>query len=150
MTDLTTASRPALIIPALGSVYAALQTGAETLMRFVAGALLVTHGYGKILNPFGSVGMVEGLGFYPGVFWSPLLSATEFFGGIFLAIGFLTRPAAVATTIVLLVTVYFHGIVQGQGLGGAEKSILWAVITLFFAIRGANAHSVDAKIGKQF
>ena len=124
--------------------------GAETLMRFVSGALLVTHGYGKILNPFGSVGMVEGLGFYPGVFWSPLLAATEFFGGIFLALGFLTRPAAIATTIVLLVTVYFHWIVQGQGISGAEKSILWAAITLFFAIRGANAHSVDAKIGKQF
>ena len=52
--------------------------------------------------------------------------------------------------IVLLVTVYFHGIVQGEGLGGAEKSILWAAIFLFFAIRGSNAQSVDAKIGKQF
>jgi len=51
--------------------------------------------------------------------------------------------------IVLLVTVYFHGIVKAEGLGGAEKSILWAAIFLFFAVRGSNAHSVDAKLGRQ-
>ncbi|TCL72036.1 DoxX family protein [Rhizobium sp. BK251] len=150
MTDFQTTSRPALVVPALGSIYAGLQMTAETLLRVVSGALLAVHGYGKILNPFGAVGMVEGLGFYPGIFWSPLLAATEFFGGIFLAIGFLTRPAAFAATIVLLVTVYFHWIVQSQGLGGAEKSILWAAITLFFVIRGANRQSVDARIGRQF
>ncbi|MCZ4090721.1 DoxX family protein [Sinorhizobium psoraleae] len=151
MTDTTaTTARPRAILPALEKIYLPLGTFAETLLRVLAGALLVTHGYGKILDPFGAVGMVEGLGFYPGAFWSPLLAATEFFGGIFIAIGLLTRPAAFAATIVLLVTVYFHGIVQGQGLGGAEKSILWAAITFFFTVRGANSQSVDARFGKQF
>ena len=51
--------RPRLIIPALGGVYAALHESAETILRFAAGALLVTHGYGKILNPFGASGMVK-------------------------------------------------------------------------------------------
>lgn len=41
------------------------------------------HGFGKIANPFGAV-----------------------------AIGLFTRPAAFASMIVLLVTVYFHGIVK--------------------------------------
>lgn len=151
MTDtIHTNSRPRAILPGLEKIYLPLDTFAETLLRVVAGVLLVTHGYAKILDPFGTVGMVEGLGFYPGVFWSPLLAATEFFGGIFVAIGFLTRPAAFAATIVLLVTVYFHGIVQGEGLGGAEKSILWAAITFFFLIRGANSQSIDARLGKQF
>lgn len=149
MSDIST-NRPQPILPGLARLYLPLDTTAETVLRVVAGLLLVTHGYGKIINPFGAVGMVEGLGFYPGVFWSPLLSATEFFGGILVAIGLFTRPAAFAAMIVLLVTVYFHGIVQGEGLGGAEKSILWAAIFLFFAIRGSNAQSVDAKIGKQF
>lgn len=121
MTDTAANNRPRAILPALEKIYLPLDTFAETLLRVVAGLLLVTHGYGKILNPFGAAGMVEGLGFYPGVFWSPLLSATEFFGGIFIAIGFLTRPAAFAATIVLLVTVYFHGIVQGQVLAGRRN-----------------------------
>jgi putative oxidoreductase len=151
MTDATVStSRPRAILPALEKIYLPLDTFAETLLRVLCGVLLVTHGYGKIINPFGAVGMVESLGFYPGVFWSPLLAATEFFGGIQIAIGLLTRPASVAAMIVLLVTVYFHGVVQDQGLGGAEKSILWAAILFFFAVRGANSQSVDAKLGKQF
>jgi len=149
MTELVT-NRPRLIVPALGGLYAALHDGAETILRVAAGLLLATHGYGKILNPFGASGMVESLGFYPGAFWSPLLSATEFFGGILIAIGLFTRPAAFAATIVLAVTIYFHGVVQGEGLMGAEKSILWTLILFFFAIRGANGHSVDAKLGRQF
>lgn len=149
MTELAT-NRPRLIIPSLGGLYSKLSESAETILRVATGLLLATHGYGKILNPFGASGMVESLGFYPGAFWSPLLSATEFFGGILIAIGLFTRPAAFAGMIVLAVTVYFHGIVQGEGLGGAEKSILWTLILLFFAVRGANSHSVDAKIGRQF
>lgn len=144
------ANPPRLIVPALGGIYSALHDWAETLLRVVAGLALVTHGAPKIVNPFGAVGMVESLGFYPGAFWAPLLAATEFFGGILIAIGLLTRPAAVAATVVLLVTVWFHWVVQDQGYSGAEKSILWAAIFIFFAIRGANRHSVDARLGRQF
>lgn len=142
--------RNRLVFPGMAPLYANGGEIAETILRVLAGALLVTHGYGKIIDPFGAVGMVEGLGFYPGVLWSPLLAATEFFGGILIAIGLLTRPAAFAATIVLLVTVYFHGIVQGQGLSGAEKSILWSAIFLFFALRGGNSHSLDARLGRNF
>ena len=149
MTELAT-NRPRLIIPSLGGLYSKLSESAETILRVATGLLLVTHGYGKILNPFGASGMVESLGFYPGALWSPLLSATEFFGGILIAIGLFTRPAAFAAMIVLAVTVYFHGIVQGEGLMGAEKSILWTLIMFYFVIRGANSHSGDAKLGRQF
>ncbi|WP_157014660.1 DoxX family protein [Mesorhizobium xinjiangense] len=142
--------RNSLIIPALSGLYSSLHTTAETLLRVVAGLALAVHGSQKIVNPFGAAGMVESLGFYPGEFWSFVLSCTEFFGGILIAIGLLTRPAAFAGMIVLLVTVWFHWITQGQGYPGAEKSILWAAILFFFVIRGANSHSVDARIGRQF
>lgn len=139
-----------LLIPALSKVYSNLHVFAETLLRVVAGAALATHGLGKIGDPFGSAGMVESLGFHPGAFWSLMLSLTEFVGGIFIAIGLLTRPASLAAMIVLLVTVWFHWITMGQGYPGAEKSILWAAIFFFFVIRGGNRHSVDARIGRAF
>jgi len=139
-----------LIIPALGGLYSSLSESAETLLRVVAGLALVTHGVGKIMNPFGAAGMVESLGFYPGAFWSLMLAITEFFGGFLIALGLLTRPASLAAMFVLLVTVYFHWIVRAEGFAGAEKSILWAAIFFFFAIRGGNRHSVDAKLGKEF
>jgi putative oxidoreductase len=150
LSDTTNTSGRKLIIPALSWVYAALHDGAETLLRVVAGAALVTHGLGKIADPFGATEMVESLGFYPGIFWSPLLSFTEFFAGILIVVGFLTRPAAFAATFILLVTVWFHWISMGQGYSGAEKSILWAAIFFFFVIRGGNRHSVDARIGRAF
>jgi putative oxidoreductase len=139
-----------LIVPAIAPVYNSTHELVETILRVLAGVLLVTHGFGKIMNPMGAVGMVESLGFYPGVFWSPLLAATEFFGGILIALGLFTRPASFAAMIVLLVTVYFHGIVKAEGLGGAEKSILWSAIFLYFAVRGGNSQSVDAKMRKVF
>lgn len=141
-----------LIIPGLGPVYASLGEFAETLLRVVAGLALVTHGFPKIMNPLGPVGLVESIGIFPGpaAFWAVLLSMTEFFGGILVTIGLLTRPAAFGGMIVLLVTVYFHWILKAEGYAGAEKSILWATIMFYFVIRGANSHSVDARLGKTF
>jgi putative oxidoreductase len=136
-------------IPSLAPLYDRFSVSAETMLRVVAGALLVTHGFPKILDPFGASGLVESIGFYPGAFWSLLLSVSEFFAGVCLTLGLFTRFAALVATIILLVTVYFHGIVQGQGLFGAEKSILWAAITLFFMVRGADRHSADNLIGRQ-
>jgi putative oxidoreductase len=150
LSDITQITSRRLIIPAFRGLYAAAHEGVETILRVVAGLALVTHGLGKIGDPFGAAGMVESLGFYPGVLWSPLLSFTEFFGGILIAVGFLTRPASFAALFVLLVTVWFHWVTQGQGYSGAEKSILWSAIFLFFVIRGGNRHSVDARIGREF
>ena len=150
MSATTDASRGRLIIPVFGRLYSSLHDGAETLLRVVAGGFLTIHGSQKITNPFGAAEMVEGLGFYPGAFWSLLLSCTEFFGGILIDIGLLNRAAAFAGMFVLLVTVRFDWFTVGQGLSGAEKSLLWAAILLFFVIRGGNRQSVDARIGKAF
>ena len=141
--------RPAYILPALAPVYAAIGDIAETLLRVVAGVALVAHGWSKIQDPLRMTGMVEGLGFFPGWFWAPALAATEFVGGLFLIVGLLTRPAALAATVVLLVTVWFHWIMQGEGYSGAELSILWSAITFYFVAKGANRHSLDHLIGRQ-
>lgn len=137
-------------IPALKPIYAAFHNGAETLLRLVSGVILAIHGYPKITNPLGASEMVANLGFGPAGFWSVLLSVTEFVAGVLIAIGFLTRPAAVAASVILAVTVYAHWVAFGQGYAGAEKSIIWLAITVFFGVRGANKHSVDAKLGRQF
>lgn len=143
---------PRLIVPALAPLYGRLHEAAYTLLRVIAGLLLAVHGWGKIQDPLapGLVAMVESLGFYPGAVWAPLLAGTEFFGGILLALGLLTRPAAAASTIVLLVTVYYHWIAKEQGLAGAEKSILWAAITFLVAVRGSGRLAIDRLIGRAF
>lgn len=142
-------ARPPLLIPALGRLYRPLSTLAETLLRAVAGGTLVTHGWPKIQDPTGAAGMVEGLGFYPGELWSLLLAITEFVGGICILLGLLTRFWAAGAFLVLCTTTYFHWIVQAEGWRGAEYSVVWASIMLFFVIRGSNRHSLDALIGRQ-
>ena len=142
--------RPALIVPALGRLYSGLSETAETILRVVAGGLLVGHGYNKILDPLGTVAMVERFGLHPGSFWSPLLSVIEFFGGLFVAAGLLTRPAALAASVALGATAYFNWVVEGQGWSGAEKFVIWTAIMLYFTVRGGNRQSVDAKIGRYF
>lgn len=143
-------STPRLYLPFLRYLYATLHDVAETVLRVAIGIALVVHGAGKITNPFGMSEAVEGLGFYPGTFWSPLLSVSELASGILLTIGLLTRPAAFTGLIILLVTVWFHWITLDQGYMGAEKSIIWAAALFFFVVRGANRHSIDARIGRQF
>ncbi|WP_347137514.1 DoxX family protein [Paracoccus sp. SSK6] len=149
MTDYNTTHTP-YILPRLQGLYAALAPLTVLFMRLIAGIAFMVHGWPKITNPMGPVGMVEGIGFYPGWFWAPLLAATEFLGGLLLALGLLTRPAAFATSIVLCVTTYFHWVLQAEGFGGAEKSLLWLAITLYFVAHGGGRLSLDRAIGRQF
>lgn len=154
MTTSTTADRrgsdTTYLIPALRPLYASLSGFSETLLRVVAGIALMVHGWPKVTNPMGASGMVEGIGFVPGWFWSPALSFTEFGAGVLLVLGLATRPAAVAATVILLVTVWFHWIKLDQGYRGAELSIIWAAVTLHFAIRGGGRYSLDRLVSKQF
>mgnify|MGYP001221281662 FL=1 len=138
-----------LLFPALGPVYAVAQPLAETWLRVICGIALMVHGWPKLMAPMGTVGMVESIGFAPGWFWSPALAVTEFFAGLLLVLGLLTRFAAAGSTVILLVTIWFHWVLLGQGYGGSELSLLWSAITLYFVTRGGGQYSLDRVIGRQ-
>lgn len=98
-----------LIIPALAPFYSKVaQPVGWLVFRLIIGGVLVTQGWGKILAPMGQAGFLDSLGFHPGWLFSPLLAITQFVGGILIMLGFLTRPAALANTILLAVTLWFH------------------------------------------
>lgn len=141
--------RNRLIFPALAPVYDRLAPLAETWLRVIAGIALMVHGWPKLMDPMGAVGLVESIGFWPGWFWSPALGAGEFFGGLLLALGLLVRPAALVATVILLVTVWFHWVMLEQGYGGSELSLIWSAVTLWFVFRGAGRWSCDRLLGKE-
>jgi putative oxidoreductase len=98
-----------LIIPALAPFYERVaEPMAWSLFRVAVGGMLAYEGLPKIMAPLAQVGFVEGLGFYPGWLWSPVLAAMQFFGGILLALGLLTRPVALANGVMLAVTLWYH------------------------------------------
>ena len=144
------------IIPALGPVYAALAEPAYALTRFVAGAFLVPHGLWKLFGVTGSrqemIAFFQAIGLEPAV---PLMTAVgivEVAGGALVAIGFLTRPAALAAAITTGVAALYVHLPLGFYVepGGVEFSALWVIVLLMIAIRGGGGISVDCLVGREF
>ena len=117
------------------------------------------HGAGKLFGWFGGRGLdgtaqgfAQHLGLEPGMLWAVVVGATEFFGGLFLAIGFLTRPAAVGVTILMAVAVFQVHMPNGffWNKGGYEFVLLWGIVMIVIFIRGGHRHSVDSRISREF
>ncbi|MBT9386221.1 DoxX family protein [Pseudooceanicola sp. CBS1P-1] len=101
--------RDRMIIPFLSPVYSRFAEPVGWLgFRLAIGISLIIAGWPKIIAPLAQSGFVESLGMYPGWFWSPLLAAMQFFGGMMIAVGLLTRPVALANAVMLLITLWFH------------------------------------------
>ncbi|MDX1531293.1 MAG: DoxX family protein [Rhodothermales bacterium] len=115
------------------------------VLRLLAGlALAFAHGLGKIPPSEQFVGMVGGLGFpLPGLFaWAAGLA--EFGGGLLLAVGLLTRPAALVVAINMAVAFFLAH--ADDPFGQAEKAYLFGAVALLFLLAGAGRYSVDAVI----
>lgn len=155
MSDVTSSK---LYVPALGGLYAGATPVFEALLRFVAGAWMVPHGAQKLFGLFGGYGIggtaqfFSSIGLEPAVPLVVIAGLAEFVGGILLAIGLFTRPAAVALTILLAVAIL--SVHAGAGFfmasGGFEYAGLWFFLTLYFVFRGGNKYSVDAALGRSF
>jgi len=150
---------PRPIIGALAPLYARLAPLSYPMIRFFAGLFLVPHGAQKLFGWFGGGGLEgtagyfsQNLGLEPGLFWAALVGGTEFFGGLCLAIGLLTRPAAAA--VLILMTVAIVTVHLGNGFfataGGFEYPALWGLIALAIVLRGGGRMSVDRMIGREF
>jgi putative oxidoreductase len=145
-----------LFFPVLAPLYDALAEPAYALLRFVAGAFLVPHGLWKLFGITGSreemIGFFSSIGLEPAV---PLMTAVglvEVIGGVLIAIGWLTRPAALAATVTTATAaIYFH-LPLGfyVDTGGVEFSALWALVLLMIAVRGGGRISFDHWLGREF
>ena len=144
-----------LYIPALGGLYAKFEPYTWLMVRVVAGALLIPHGYQKLFVPGvmdGTAGFLASLGLVPAGFWVWVLALIEFAGGILLVVGFLTRP--VAAIVVGLMAVILFRVHLENGFfwneGGFEYPLMWGIIALVILIRGAGDYSVDSKMSREF
>ncbi len=157
MTDDSTKTR--LIVPALGPLYANLSRRSYPLIRAATGLILMPHGAQKLFGWFGGHGLegtggffAQNLGLEPGVAWAALVGGTEFFGGLFVALGLLTRPAALGVAIVMAVAVFAVHLPNGSfaSQGGYEYPLLWGLVALAIAFRGGAEMSLDRAIGREF
>lgn len=113
-----------------------------TALRVVAGMLMaILHGTGKVPPSEQLIEGVSSLGFPAPVLFAWLAGLAELVGGIFIALGFLTRPAAFMIFFTMLVAVF--GKHANDPVKVKELGILYMVIALIFVTRGAGRWSVD-------
>jgi putative oxidoreductase len=129
---------------------------ALTVARLALGVMILAHGSQKLLGWFGGYGFEGTMGFMTGQMGIPaafafLAIVAEFFGGIGLIVGGLTRIAAFGVASVMLTAVYKVHLANGffMNWGGTEKGegleffILAVGLAVVLMIRGAGALSVD-------
>src|ERR1700751_2526989 len=83
---------------------------ATAMLRFALGVIFFAHGAQKMLGWFGGYGFAGTMRFFTGVMHIPVLFAflaicAEFFGGLGLILGFLTRIAAFGVTCNMVVAI---------------------------------------------
>ncbi|MER3430859.1 MAG: DoxX family protein [Blastocatellia bacterium] len=118
-----------------------------TLLRVFTGiALAFGHGIGKIPPSKGFIETTAKLGFpAPAIFaWAAALS--EFLGGVLLAIGLLTRPAAFFIAFTMLVALI--GVHRADPFQKQELAFLYFFIALAFLFKGSGDWSIDALLRK--
>src|SRR5580692_10420569 len=129
---------------------------ATAMVRLVLGVIFFAHGAQKMLGWFGGYGFAGTMGFFTGAMHIPALFAflaicAEFFGGLGLIVGFLTRIAALGIAFNMVVAVamvhqhfgFFMNWTGAQKGEGFEYHLLILAVTTFLMIRGAGAASID-------
>ncbi|MGZ4815620.1 MAG: DoxX family protein [Terriglobales bacterium] len=112
-------------------------------LRVVLGVIMIGHGYGKVFGGLhkhaqfvASLGMPGWLGY--------VSAAAEFLGGILLVIGLITRIAAIAVCINMLVAIFkvhLHNGLLGQG--GYQFPLALAAMAFAIIFMGAGPISLD-------
>ncbi|MCG5541286.1 MULTISPECIES: DoxX family protein [unclassified Halorhodospira] len=120
-----------------------------TALRVGAGLMMaVGHGLPKIPPHEGFVGMVEGIGLPVPLFFAWLAGIAELIGGLLLAAGLLTRPAAAVILGTMLVAAFGVHFAAGDPLfavdgPSAEMAVLYAFVALSFMLVGSGRLGVD-------
>lgn len=124
-------------------------------VRIMVGLAFVFHGYPKITNPLAWMGTKmltvpwTGASIGPLPDWlQAIVAFVEFFGGVALIFGILTRFAAFALFIDMVVACLFvelpHGVPFVASGHTLEPSLAYLVTTLMIVLSGPGAVSLDA------
>lgn len=127
-------------------------TGA-LILRLTLGVILAAHGAQKLFGWFGGYGLeatgqwMDSIGFTPGYLMALLAGSAEFFGGLALILGLLTRPAAIVAAFTMLMAMTVH---IGNGFfvsnNGYEFALILLAAAITIAIQGGGAYSLDRRL----
>jgi len=121
------------------------------LLRLGIGLIFMVHGAQKLFGLFGGGGISGTSGFFsqigiplPGIM-AVVVAIVEFFGGLFLLLGFLTQISALLIAIVMVVAIFTVKLSQGF-LGGWEFDFMLLTAALTLAFHGPGDASLDKDV----
>lgn len=123
------------------------QMGLLIFRVFVGLTMALAHGMGKFPLPQMMVDGVAAMGFPMPVFFAYSAALAELAGGILLAVGLLTRPAALFMAITMAVAAF--GVHAADPFQVKELAYVYFFVALFFALYGGGRLSVDFFLNKK-
>lgn len=121
------------------------------------GIIFAAHGAQKLFGWFGGYGLegtgawMDSIGLSPGVLMAFLAGAAEFFGGLALILGLLTRPAAAALAFAMLVAIFSvhfeNGLFMSNNGYEFGLALLAASVSLLFS--GSGKISLDRWLSRK-
>ena len=126
--------------------------GFSTLaLRIPVGIIFMAHGSQKLFAWFGGYGLAgtgqffESIGLAPGVAMAFLAGSAEFFGGLFIILGLLTRPSALVLGFTMLIAIVSVHLPNGLFMsnGGYEFGLALLAACVSLMLSGGGKVAVD-------
>ena len=129
---------------------------AALALRVPVGIILAAHGAQKLFGWFGGYGLegtgqwMASIGLEPGYLMALLAGSAEFFGGLALVLGLLTRPAAAVSAFTMLVAIFSVHFEHGLFLtnNGYEYALTLFAATVAITVQGGGCYAADNAIAK--
>lgn len=120
-------------------------------LRLGLGIVFVAHGAQKLFGWFGGYGLeatgqwMDSIGLSPGWLMALLAGGSEFFGGLLIIAGLMTRLVALSAAVTMVVAIVSVHLANGFFLSNNGFEYGFALLTMAVAliIRGAGSASVD-------
>ncbi|WP_122032140.1 DoxX family protein [Aliivibrio sp. EL58] len=137
----------------------ASNAGFSTLaLRIPVGIIFMAHGAQKLFAWFGGYGLsgtgqfFESIGLAPGVAMAFLAGSAEFFGGLFIILGLLTRPSALVLAFTMLIAIVSVHLPNGLFMsnGGYEFGLALLAASVSLMLSGGGKVAVDNWLAARF
>ncbi|KJY91720.1 oxidoreductase [Vibrio neptunius] len=132
--------------------------GYSTLaLRLPVGIIFMAHGAQKLFGWFGGYGLegtgqwMASIGLGPGVLMALLAGSAEFFGGLLILLGLLTRPASIALAFTMLVAIFSVHFKNGLFMSnnGYEFGLALMAASVSLALSGSGKAAIDQFIANK-
>ena len=138
----------------IANIFTSNNSVSSLVLRVPVGIILTAHGAQKLFAWFGGYGLegtgqwMENIGLAPGFLMALLAGSAEFFGGLALILGALTRPAALVSAFTMLVAIFSVHASNGLFMSnnGYEFALALLAVTAALTIQGGGKFSVDGLI----